>query len=96
MSLDISSSGENDLFLSIPRSNGWEATVNGVPAYIYKVCGGLMGIELYNGDNHVELVYKLPRLRLGLLLSILGVLLLIAPSIVKYRFFGLRRIDDKG
>ena len=83
VSLDISSSGENDLFLSIPRSNGWEATVNGVPAYIYKVCGGLMGIELYNGENHVELVYKMPGGDIGLLLTIIGILLVIAPIIVK-------------
>lgn len=80
--LDVNSIGENDLFLSIPRSNGWEATVNGVPTYIYKICGGLMGIELYNGDNHVELIYKMPGQDLGILLSIIGIILLFMPKIL--------------
>lgn len=83
LSMKINSTGENDLFVSIPNSDGWNAYVNNEPTYIYNVADGLMAIPLMNGDNIVELVYTMPGQISGTILSIIGIFMLIIPIIIK-------------
>ena len=49
---------------------GWRATVNGRPADILKVDGGLRGILVSGGDSAVSMHYKPWSFRIGLALSV--------------------------
>ena len=65
------------LYLSIPYSHGWSAKDNGVPVKIYRANDMYMALALDKGSHSIELEYKTPYFREGLLLSIIGVLLFI-------------------
>ncbi|MFP4128711.1 MAG: YfhO family protein [Desulfonatronovibrio sp.] len=58
------------LFLSIPYSQGWSATVDGKPASLYKVNAGFTGLPLRAGQHAIQLKYMTPYFREGLLVSL--------------------------
>ena len=59
------------LFLSIPYSGGWSATVDGAPAAIEDIGdGALMALEIEAGRHEVELRYRTQGLALGATISI--------------------------
>jgi len=72
------------LYVSIPDTPGWHATVNGKPVKIrsamhaqsiipvVKNYRGMIGVPIHVGKNHVVLTYTTPGLRVGALLSALG------------------------
>jgi len=75
----VSSAHSGLLFLSIPYSSGWTATVDGVPTQIVRTNTAFSGIQLDAGTHKVELRYFTPGLRLGLVIAaaaamVLGVL----------------------
>jgi Bacterial membrane protein YfhO len=53
-------------------SPGWSARVNGVETEVRRVDGALIGVGVPPGPSRVELTYVTPGLRLGLLISLLG------------------------
>lgn len=63
------------LFLAIPWSRGWSATVDGEEAEVLKADGAFVAVELPKGNHVVELQYHTPGLRIGLALSVAGVAL---------------------
>lgn len=93
LSGDITVSGDRYLFLSIPYSRGWSATVNGEASRLMRANIGFMALELSEGDNYVELNYQTPGIRLGFILSILGVAGFIAA--VKFHDKILKKIDGR-
>ncbi|UIF29095.1 YfhO family protein [Levilactobacillus brevis] len=72
------------LYVSIPDTPGWQATVNGKPVKIrsamhaqsiipvVKNYRGMIGVPIHVGKNHVVLTYTTPGLKIGALLSALG------------------------
>lgn len=70
------------LYISIPDTPGWSATVNGRPVKIKSVMHaqslipvvknyqGMIGVPLQRGNNHVVLKYRTPGLRLGAVISL--------------------------
>ena len=62
------------LFLSIPYSGGWKAVVNGKETPLCRANTAYMALPLKAGDNAVELYYETPYLRLGLVISLTGLL----------------------
>lgn len=72
------------LYVSIPDTPGWHATVNGKPVKIrsamhaqsiipvVKNYRGMIGVPIHVGKNHVILKYTTPGLTVGALLSALG------------------------
>ncbi|WP_024747492.1 YfhO family protein [Levilactobacillus namurensis] len=72
----------NLLYLAIPDTPGWSATVNGKPVTItsamhaqslipvVKNYKGMIGVPLQNGQNHVVLRYRTPGLRAGAIISL--------------------------
>jgi hypothetical protein len=66
------------LFVSVPFSVGWSATVNGRPAQIEKANIALIGIPVGAGTSEVTLSYFPPGLMQGLLVSGLSLLATIA------------------
>ncbi len=71
------------LFVTIPRSEGWTVTVNGrkVPTERFAYC--LMTVPLDAGHNEIELRYSIPRLGQGIVVSVIGILLLVAFEILR-------------
>ena len=53
---------ENLVFFSVPYDDGFTATVNGQPAQIEKVDGGLMAVAAPAGENEIVFTYHTPGL----------------------------------
>ena len=73
------------LFLSIPYSSGWSATLDGEPVDIVRANTGFTGVPVPAGDHAVELTYVTPGLRAGLLLAGVTLLGLAAYAIAVWR-----------
>jgi hypothetical protein len=72
----VTAKGEGLLFLSMPYSTGWSATVDGVPAQVVKANVGFCGIPITGGTHTVRMTYVTPGLVSGIALSLLGLLAL--------------------
>ena len=58
------------MFFSIPYDDGWTAMVDGVEGMILN-SGGMMALLLGQGEHNVSFQYKVPGLRLGMMVSII-------------------------
>ena len=65
-------SGGGILCVPILYTSGWSAAVNGQPAEVLNVNGGLLGIPVGPGASHIELRYQLPHFALGLVISLIS------------------------
>ena len=61
---------ENLVFYSVPYDEGWQATVNGEPAEIYKVNVGFLAVRGFAGENEIVFTYETPGKALGRTLSL--------------------------
>ena len=68
----VSSHGDGLLFLSIPYSRGWTATVDGKPARVVRANVGFCGIPVTGGSHAVVLRYVTPVLPMALRVSAVG------------------------
>ncbi len=66
--------GEGILYLSIPYSIGWKASVNGKSADILKINDFGMGLCVGSGEQVVEFRYYAPYTRLGIVLMLIGII----------------------
>ena len=57
---------------SIPYSTGWSVKVNGKKATILRTNQAFLGVYLPAGPHHVTFSYELPGIKLGALLSLIG------------------------
>ena len=71
---------ENDgvLVLTIPYDGGWALKVDGKKVPLTKVAGYLSGAEITAGSHEIELVYTVPGIVAGGIISGLGVMVLAA------------------
>jgi len=60
---------------------GWKAQVDGRAAPLKIVNGATMGVEVGEGAHRVEFAFSDPGLRVGLLLSLIGMLIAIATAL---------------
>ena len=74
---EVSLAKEKVLCLSIPYADGWHLKVDGAPAQLLRVNDLYMGTILSPGTHRIELRYETPCLRMGLFLSITGLVLLV-------------------
>lgn len=85
------------MIFTIPYDQGWSATVNGQPATLQNWNNAFLALDLPAGESAIELVYEPSGLKLGLILSGLGVLLavilLFGPSV--YRRFLVSKRPSK-
>ncbi len=68
----------DELVTTIPYDSGWSATVNGKQAPIQQVYSCLMSIPLEDGENTIELHYNLKGQSLGIMISGLSLIILLA------------------
>jgi uncharacterized membrane protein YfhO len=71
----VTARSDGILFLSIPYSSGWRATVDGVPTPIVTANVGFSAIAVTSGTHSVRLDYATPGLRTGVLISLLTLFL---------------------
>jgi len=83
----ISVDAEKMLFLSIPWSQGWSATVDGEPVDLIQADTAFMAIDLSAGTHDVVLTYRTPGLDLGLALTGAGLLVAVGLVVVCERRF---------
>ena len=63
------------VYFSVPHTNGWAATVDGVESKILTVNGGFMAVAVKEGTHHIRFSYVNPSLRYGFGAMALGLLL---------------------
>jgi hypothetical protein len=73
------------LFLSVPFNRGWRATVDGQPAAIHRINVGFVGLPLPAGEHTIELRFVPEGSRLGLAVSLLAAIVLVAGVIFESR-----------
>ena len=75
---DITCSGTGLVMISIPYQEGWDVYIDGVLVKEkYKVDYGFIGFVVQEGKHKIELKYHLPKINIGLLSSVLGIICLI-------------------
>lgn len=74
---DISLDKEKLLCLNIPYSDGWKLKVDGKETRLKKVNYMNSGVILKAGKHKIELTYCTPGVKIGLLLTIVGMLILL-------------------
>ena len=79
---DISLDNEKLLCLNIPYSDGWKLKVDGKETRLKKVNYMNSGVILKAGKHKIELTYCTPGVKIGLLLTIVGILVLLIIIIV--------------
>ena len=70
-------SSDKLLCFTLPYDEGWNCYVDGKKSEIVKANIGFMGIELPEGEHQIQMVYHMPLLKEGLIMSIAGFILLI-------------------
>ena len=85
----LKASKEQTAFTSIPYEYGWEIRINGRKVSPVEICGGLIGIEVSQGDNSVVMKYTPPFFKMGLILS--AVMFLLGAYIAVYTEHDLAR-----
>lgn len=73
------------VFFSVPYDKGWKATVNGKSAVIEKVNIGFMAVRVSKGENKIAFKYEPPGLKLGIIVSIIGIVIQIVIFIIVKR-----------
>ena len=66
------------VYLSIPYDEGWHAIVDGKEQNKLIVDDGMTGLYLTKGAHKIELVYKLPYMLAGFIMTIAGLVILVA------------------
>lgn len=61
---------------SVPYCEGWSAEINGEPAEVDKINGGLCGIRVPEGLCEITFKYRTPGLSLGIFCTIAGIVFL--------------------
>ena len=79
----------DSLFLSVPLEKGWTITLNGQAVTPDIIGNTLMSIPLVNGQNKIEMKYKVPYIDTGLWVTALG--LLIFAAIIIYENLNIRK-----
>ena len=80
---DVKAEEGQSLLVTIPLDRGWKITVNGSSRDADVFAGTLVSIPLDPGDNHVEMTYEVPYLKLGALITLIGILLLALTGIAE-------------
>ena len=81
----INVDNENILLIPIPYSKGWKVLDNGERMQAISVNGGFMGLPLLKGENNIEIYYKPPYIKLGIIVSSISVVIFLLVLIIEKR-----------
>lgn len=82
---DITTSSDRFLCFTIPYDSGWKCYVDGKETQINKANIGFMGVELSEGHHRIDMVYSIPLLKEGSVMSITGIILLLIITVYDMR-----------
>ncbi len=71
----INCDSDKTILFTIPNDKGWKIKVDGKEAQIKETLGALMLVEVEKGEHEITLEYTLPGLKLGIILTSLGVII---------------------
>ena len=80
---NIDSKVDGILTFQIPYSRGWNVKIDGKEVKTLRVNEAFLGVNIKSGKHSVELTYKTPFLRTGVIFTVIGVILLIFISLYK-------------
>lgn len=84
ISFDITAKEGERLGMSVPASKGWTVKINGKQTDdISKISDCLFSLGLNEGENHIEMVYKVPGLNIGICISGFALLLCVGYLFIK-------------
>lgn len=73
----VNSDKDAVLFFSIPYNKGWNIYIDGEKAELLKVNYGFIGAYLEAGNHDIVLKYQIPYIKLSLIVSMMGIVLII-------------------
>ena len=82
----IQASKDGMLVTNIPYTPGWQAYVDGQKVPTEKVNIGFVGLPISAGEHAVEFVYQTPYLKLGVVMSVLGIVALVGYEFIFRRY----------
>ena len=85
MSCTVTAREGEKLFLIIPRTKGWNTIVNGEKTETEEFAYCLTVIPLKEGENRIEMFYRIPNLRRGIAVTASGIILLAVYEFVRSR-----------
>ena len=86
----VENAKENELLMtSIPYDEGWQLYINGKKQIKEKVLGAFIGIKLKNKDSNIILKYEAPGIRLGAIISLIGLIGLIILLFIDKKFLAV-------
>lgn len=65
------------MFFSIPADRGFSATINGITSKIFNANLGMSALIVPSGKSYIEFKYTTPGLRIGALLTFLGLIIIL-------------------
>ena len=95
VSASFNAQRDETLLVSIPYEKGWSATVNGHNVPVHELYGGLLGIDVSEGTNDIELHYMTPGLIPSAIISIASVVVFCAWRAFENRRYRTRATSGK-
>lgn len=80
---DVTAAADQMLFTTIPYEPGWTIKVDGVKTEPVKLVGGLIGIDVSEGEHEITMSFFPKGLPIGIIISGIGILLLIGIAIIE-------------
>ena len=81
----IDSKVDGIISFQIPYSKGWHLKIDGKETKTFAVNKAFLGANLDKGNHSIELTYKTPFLRLGIVCTFIGIIILIVVSKLEKR-----------
>lgn len=72
---NISVKEDSTLFLTIPYDKGWHIYVDGVETNYETILNSFIGLDLKKGKHKIELKYRVPGLKIGLIITGIGIII---------------------
>ena len=85
----VLSKGEQSLYVSIAFDECWKITRNGTEIKPNLLGDCMLSIPLVNGENKIEMEYHIRGVKLGIMISLLGLLLLL---VLRKKYKSIREI----
>ncbi len=82
LSCNVNNSKQKLVCIAIPYSKGWTATVDGRPTKLFKINGMYTGLNVSKGKHKIEMHYSSSGLKIGALISMVGILITIIVFII--------------